>query len=387
MNDQTKIESLELHIEQLTAVLKEEQAYSDRLIEHIPYLPKDLENARETVLTLTVENDKLKQSLTDARQAHDLAFKAIEMLTQEKRAMEEQKHNWRVSSVCRELRSTCDTQLIQIKELQETIAAMKKALYYRQPQPPVHRKGDPQTGWVGQSAPVGLPPIKHPEVEPLQKLFGPKAKNNAGIFKKDFFDGLSMEELMNESLANNPVKTVGSVEALISSSTPPSTEEELRQRIKELEKRVKTKQKIIEQQCSEWAEQDTFLEKLGVEMHDGYSNIGIIGGIAQLNDRWEKICKEKDTQRLAAEDKLTGLIMVLHTARKAIRAVDDSQEFPGPYRVTRDINGPQWLLVSAHDEALMRSNTDTHLLVAAECMNAIRQLSFVELYGENKTAP
>jgi len=57
------IESLQLEVKQLKAVLAESRRYADKLVDHIPYLPADIENLREANTALALENEKLKEVL------------------------------------------------------------------------------------------------------------------------------------------------------------------------------------------------------------------------------------------------------------------------------------------------------------------------------------
>jgi hypothetical protein len=56
------IKELELEVQQLRAALKTSRDYADKLVEHIPYLPKDIEVLREANLELAKDNDKLQKS-------------------------------------------------------------------------------------------------------------------------------------------------------------------------------------------------------------------------------------------------------------------------------------------------------------------------------------
>jgi len=55
------IDNLQLEVKQLNAALNESRRYADKLVDHIPYLPKDMENLRAANLHLSNEIEALKE--------------------------------------------------------------------------------------------------------------------------------------------------------------------------------------------------------------------------------------------------------------------------------------------------------------------------------------
>lgn len=65
--EQKKILDLEEEIKQLKAALRESRAYSDKLVDNIPYLPADLENSKASNLALTIEVRALREYVHELR--------------------------------------------------------------------------------------------------------------------------------------------------------------------------------------------------------------------------------------------------------------------------------------------------------------------------------
>jgi len=55
------IQELSLQVQQLLAALNESRRYADKLVEHIPYLPADIENLRNANSHFVTELDELKK--------------------------------------------------------------------------------------------------------------------------------------------------------------------------------------------------------------------------------------------------------------------------------------------------------------------------------------
>lgn len=55
------IEQLQLEVTQLKAALHESRKYADKLVDHIPYLPADMDNLRDANLRFSNEIDELKK--------------------------------------------------------------------------------------------------------------------------------------------------------------------------------------------------------------------------------------------------------------------------------------------------------------------------------------
>ena len=63
------IEELQIEVKQLRSALAESRAYADKLVDHIPYLPTDINNLREANTLFCEENDKLKKLLAAYKSA------------------------------------------------------------------------------------------------------------------------------------------------------------------------------------------------------------------------------------------------------------------------------------------------------------------------------
>lgn len=55
------IANLQLEVKQLSAALTESRRYADKLVEHIPYLPADIENLRAANLQFSKDLEALKK--------------------------------------------------------------------------------------------------------------------------------------------------------------------------------------------------------------------------------------------------------------------------------------------------------------------------------------
>lgn len=58
-----KVQDLQAEVKQLRSALAESRAYADKLVDHIPYLPADINNLREANTLFCEENEKLKKLL------------------------------------------------------------------------------------------------------------------------------------------------------------------------------------------------------------------------------------------------------------------------------------------------------------------------------------
>jgi FtsZ-binding cell division protein ZapB len=75
------IESLQLEVKQLKAVLAESRRYADKLVDHIPYLPADIENLREANTALALENEQLKEANKEVLPLLDAVIVAASQFT------------------------------------------------------------------------------------------------------------------------------------------------------------------------------------------------------------------------------------------------------------------------------------------------------------------
>lgn len=131
--------------------------------------------------------------------------------------------------------------------------------------------------------------------------------------------------------------------------------------VKELRHELLAKEQCIRSLCMDSAEEESLLEKHGVVMHDGYSNIGIVAGIEQLIAKYE--AKLATAERIKVPDKLAN----------KIRDHMQPEEFPGPYVVKKQ--SLQYVLEDDAGNILARdSATDSHLQLAADCMNFVASL-------------
>ena len=131
--------------------------------------------------------------------------------------------------------------------------------------------------------------------------------------------------------------------------------------MKELRHQLRAKEQCVRSLCMDSAEEESILEKHGVVMHDEYSNIGIVAGIEQLIAKYE--AKIATAERIKVPDNL---------AHK-IRDYMQPEEFPGPYVVKK--LSLQYVLEDDAGNMLARdSATDSHLQLAADCMNFVASL-------------
>lgn len=131
--------------------------------------------------------------------------------------------------------------------------------------------------------------------------------------------------------------------------------------MKELRHQLRAKEQCVRSLCMDSAEEESLLEKHGVVMHDEYSNIGIVAGIQQLVDKYEA--------KLATAE----LIKVPDNLAHKIRDYMQPEEFPGPYVVKK--LSLQYVLEDDAGNILARdSATDSHLQLAADCMNFVASL-------------
>lgn len=140
-----------------------------------------------------------------------------------------------------------------------------------------------------------------------------------------------------------------------------ASSEEDRLLIKELRHQLAAKDQMIRSLCIDSAEQETLLEAHGVVMHDGYSNIGIEGGIAQLIATYEARLLAVKNARVP--DKLAG----------DVRIHQEPDEFPGPYVVRYD-SGRYVMEDKAGNILIWAFGTDSHLQLAADCINFVSEL-------------
>lgn len=60
------IEELQIEVKQLRAALEESRKYADKLVDHIPYLPADIENLRKANLVFTLEKENSNKEIKEA---------------------------------------------------------------------------------------------------------------------------------------------------------------------------------------------------------------------------------------------------------------------------------------------------------------------------------
>jgi hypothetical protein len=75
------IENLQLEVKQLSAALNESRRYADKLIDHIPYLPADMDNLREANTQLATELEALKKENEESAQFIKAALDAARQFT------------------------------------------------------------------------------------------------------------------------------------------------------------------------------------------------------------------------------------------------------------------------------------------------------------------
>ena len=75
------IDDLQLEVKQLSAALTESRRYADRLIDHIPYLPADMDNLREANLKFYIELEELKKDREESTQFIKAALDAAGQFT------------------------------------------------------------------------------------------------------------------------------------------------------------------------------------------------------------------------------------------------------------------------------------------------------------------
>lgn len=75
------IDNLQLEVKQLSAALTESRRYADKLVDHIPYLPADMDNLREANSQLSNDLEALKKDKEESAQFIKAALDAAGQFT------------------------------------------------------------------------------------------------------------------------------------------------------------------------------------------------------------------------------------------------------------------------------------------------------------------
>jgi hypothetical protein len=75
------IDNLQLEVKQLSAALNESRRYADKLVDHIPYLPADMDNLRKANLQFSNDIEALKRDREEGAQFIKAALDAAGQFT------------------------------------------------------------------------------------------------------------------------------------------------------------------------------------------------------------------------------------------------------------------------------------------------------------------